>query len=647
MHDEVVPGVCRLLRDNGVEPTVFLNSRISENLGDLFALLPDHSDIPRYRPLQSSCDWSDLRSELKSFDLLVLNSFQTDEAAAFAAKLGLPTIGLVHNPQRLVKSAQCVDAVKTGRVSIMTLGRHVTAWLRAKDPEVFGATATISHLFWEMPTEARDTRRLQRIAVPGVVRFRSRDYSALLESIPGVIEVLPGIAFEIAVIGGGLDRTALEQMVADAGLGESFYFTPVAAEGGKVDSSAYYRELAKSAFLLALPPTEREGYRSFRITSVVPASMGFRIPVILDRPSAQVYGIPCLSYRGGDIGSGIIHALSSSDDAYRRLWTELDHHRAVTIERARGEMARLLRDLGDRPTRRRAGPASFGTKLSALVRRAPRSGSTADRDDRAAFLDFVRHALRHTYAQRFQDLWALWECGFPSEGYFVEFGAQHGRHGSNTYLLEQLGWRGVVAEPHPDYGQSLRNTRACAVSTKCVYDRSGEVVKFHAVKDRPALSTIEGFGDDLRRELRSDFTTHEVETISLNDLLAEASAPRQIQFLSIDTEGSELRILEAFDFARYEISCICVEHNYSHREDLLELLTNHGFRRKWRKISDHDDWYVNDALIPSWDPDNIPTALSRIGSVAPVSKKHYERRLQILGRLEPPDSASQRARSSG
>jgi FkbM family methyltransferase len=274
-----------------------------------------------------------------------------------------------------------------------------------------------------------------------------------------------------------------------------------------------------------------------------------------------------------------------------------------------------------------------------LVGRAPRSRSTVDRDDRAAFLDFVRHALRHTYAQRFQDLWAFWECGFPDDGYFVEFGAQHGRHGSNTYLLEQLGWRGVVAEPHPDNGKSLRAARRCEVSTKCVYDRTGAVVRFHAVKDRPALSTIEGFGDDLRRDLRTDYTVHEVETISLNDLLAEASAPRQIQFLSIDTEGSELRILEAFDFTRYEVSCICVEHNYNQREELLELLTNHGFRRKWRKISDHDDWYVNDALIPPWDPDKISTALSRIGSVAPVSKRHYERRLQLLGRLDPPASA--------
>ncbi len=271
--------------------------------------------------------------------------------------------------------------------------------------------------------------------------------------------------------------------------------------------------------------------------------------------------------------------------------------------------------------------------------RARRSGSPPDRDDPTAFLEFVRQALRHSYAQRFQDLWALWECGLAANGYFVEFGAQHGLYGSNTYLLEQLGWNGVVAEPHPDYGDELRRVRGCAISTKCVYDRSGELVRFQAVKGRPALSTIEGFGDDLRRDLRTEYTVHDVETISLDDLLTEASAPRTIQFLSVDTEGSELRILRAYDFRRHDIACICVEHNYHQREELLELLTTHGFRRKWPKLSGQDDWYVNDGMIPQWDPGHIPSALSRISAVAPASKT-YERRLRLLGRLERAESGS-------
>jgi FkbM family methyltransferase len=417
----------------------------------------------------------------------------------------------------------------------------------------------------------------------------------------------------------------LERTVTDAGIGGRFHFAPMDPNHAKVSSSVYYRELAQSAYLLALLPPNHAGYRTFKITSVVPASIGFRVPVILDRPSAKVYGIPCISHRTGDLASGIIRALSLDNHAYGRLRSELEQRRESALADARSETARLLRTVRGEDNRRRSPLTSVRASLGSLVAkggRTRRTGSTADRDDRAAFLDFVRHALRHSYAQRFQDLWALWECGLAGNGYFVEFGAQHGLYGSNTYLLEQLGWEGVVAEPHPDFGDELRHARRCAISTKCVYDRSGETVRFQAVKGRPALSTIEGFGDDLRRDLRSDYTVHDVETISLNDLLTESSAPREIQFLSVDTEGSELRILRAYDFSRHDIACICVEHNYHQRDDLLELLTKHGFRRKWPTLSGQDDWYVNDAVIREWDPDSIPTALSRIRSVAPASKTY-------------------------
>jgi FkbM family methyltransferase len=641
MHDEVVPGVCRLLRDNGVQPTVFLNSRISETRGDLFDLLPDPREIPRYRPLRTRRDWSDLRSELGAFDVLVANTFQTDEVAEFVTHLGLPTIGLVHNPRLFLRSHHCVNAVTAGRVSIMTLAPHVTAWLRAKAPEVSDHVGTITHCFWEMETAERHAGQVQRITVPGEVRFRSRDHVSLLESIPRITQALPDVPFEIAVIGSGRDRADLEKMVADAGMGERVYFAPVDPDLRSVPSPIYYRELARSAFLLGLLPPKHPGYRTFKITSVVPASIGLRIPAILDRPTARVYGVPCVPYRSDDTASGIIRGLSLGDDEYRCLRTELEQRRLSAIEQATSETARLLASVRDQRRRRRPGLTSVRTRLASLVirGRARQSGPTPDRDDRAAFLEFARNALRRSYAQRFQDLWALWECGFPTSGYFVEFGAQDGGHGSNTYLLEQLGWRGVVAEPHPDFGEDLRRTRRCAISTKCVYDRSGEVVRFRAVKGRPALSTIEGFGDDLRRDLRRDYVVHDVETISLNDLLTEASAPRSIDFLSIDTEGSEMRILQAFDFSRHEIACVCVEHNFHQREDLRALLTEHGFRRKWPRLSGHDDWYVNDVVIPQWDPDRVSTALSSMRSVSPDTRG-YRRRLRLLRRLEHPRVSS-------
>jgi hypothetical protein len=92
---------------------------------------------------------------------------------------------------------------------------------------------------------------------------------------------------------------------------------------------------------------------------------------------------------------------------------------------------------------------------------------------------------------------------------------------------------------------------------------------------------------------RRDGQRYPVATVSLNDLLAHWSAPRRIDYLSIDTEGSELDILSRLDFAAYDVRLITVEHNFSdRREAIFELLAAHGYVRKFEALSSVDDWYV-------------------------------------------------------
>jgi Methyltransferase FkbM domain len=84
-----------------------------------------------------------------------------------------------------------------------------------------------------------------------------------------------------------------------------------------------------------------------------------------------------------------------------------------------------------------------------------------------------------------------------------------------------------------------------------------------------------------------------VHTVSLNDLLEQHGAPGKIDYLSVDTEGSELRILSAFDFEKYSVDVINVEHNFTvDREAIHALLVSKGFVRKFEMLSLFDDWYV-------------------------------------------------------
>jgi FkbM family methyltransferase len=194
-----------------------------------------------------------------------------------------------------------------------------------------------------------------------------------------------------------------------------------------------------------------------------------------------------------------------------------------------------------------------------------------------------------------QDLFVLSELQFKRDGYFVEFGATDGITSSNTYLLErEFGWRGILAEPAHCWHQSLRNNRSSHIEELCVWSSTGETLVFNEIANT-GISTIDAFtSTDHHKKERRSGTRYEISTISLLDLLRKYNAPQHIDYLSIDSEGSEFEILKAFDFSQYQFSVITCEHNHTkRRDDIFRLLTARGYRRKFENVSQVDDWYTN------------------------------------------------------
>ncbi len=209
--------------------------------------------------------------------------------------------------------------------------------------------------------------------------------------------------------------------------------------------------------------------------------------------------------------------------------------------------------------------------------------------------DFIRFAiprLLDSHAQFLQDLWVLHETVGQRNGFFVEFGATDGISINNSLLLErEYGWTGILAEPNPACHESLRTKRRATVDARAVWVSTGHSVEL-VVPGNSDLATLRDYaGADALGAARVGHDSVTVETVSLKDLLDEHEAPQVIDFLSIDTEGSELDILSAYDFSR-PIRLICVEHNYSGNRDALRaLLAARGYVRRHPELSEVDDWY--------------------------------------------------------
>lgn len=202
-------------------------------------------------------------------------------------------------------------------------------------------------------------------------------------------------------------------------------------------------------------------------------------------------------------------------------------------------------------------------------------------------------------AQLFQDLLVLWCLQEKQQGFFVEFGATDGVFLSNSLLLErQFKWNGILAEPARCWHSKLFENRNCTIDTRCVYECSGLEVDFNEVATAE-LSTVSSFADhNHHSHTRRTGTKYSVPAVSLSDLLRQHSAPGHIEYLSVDTEGSELGILQGCDFSSYRFDIITVEHNFTaNREPIAALLGRHGYTRVFSEFSQWDDWYVHSCML--------------------------------------------------
>ena len=173
---------------------------------------------------------------------------------------------------------------------------------------------------------------------------------------------------------------------------------------------------------------------------------------------------------------------------------------------------------------------------------------------------------------------------------------------SNSLFYERiLGWNGVCIEPTEHHYQRLLKQRNCHKFDDVIFDEEKDVIFYVAP---PCCDSLNGIKDlyDERHLKRIDRETEQYKykkedikeivkkARTMDSVLSEVGV-KDIDFLSLDTEGSEFKILQSLDFTKYTFGLIHVEHNNieSIRSDIFNLLTN----KNYTKIggNNFDDYY--------------------------------------------------------
>lgn len=177
-------------------------------------------------------------------------------------------------------------------------------------------------------------------------------------------------------------------------------------------------------------------------------------------------------------------------------------------------------------------------------------------------------------------------------GYFVEVGACDGLILSNTYWLEKnRNWSGILCEPASFWHKELfQNRPNCILEKRPIFSETKRVVNFNIQAGGRSFIEKE---TKLKKE-----NVITLETISLNQLFLENNLSK-IDYLSIDTEGSEFEIIKNLDFNKYRPCTITIEHNYEKikRNKILKLLTKNNYTRVFKQVSRFEDWYIDKNIL--------------------------------------------------
>jgi len=185
----------------------------------------------------------------------------------------------------------------------------------------------------------------------------------------------------------------------------------------------------------------------------------------------------------------------------------------------------------------------------------------------------------------------IWEFfGRMPDGFFVEVGANDPQKGSQTWFLEQRGWRGILIEPLSRFYVALKAARPCSRVFQVACGAPGhppEADLFVAENSEHSSLKCNVVVPNTRYVRRET-----VRIVTLDEVLETADNP-QVDFVSIDVEGMQLDVLKGFDLRLHRPALLLVE------DHLLNWQTHFYLRRHGYKLVKRtglNNWYVPERI---------------------------------------------------
>ena len=173
------------------------------------------------------------------------------------------------------------------------------------------------------------------------------------------------------------------------------------------------------------------------------------------------------------------------------------------------------------------------------------------------------------------------------KGKFLDIGCYHPTRHNNTYLMYKNGWSGINIDLNPLTIELFNFMRPRDININIGVSDSNEEKKLYFIDELNTQNTLDenqlNFLKNHHNIKDNEIVEKNIKTKSLNTILEEYKF-YQIDFMNLDIEGHELKVLKTVNFQKVIIKFLCVEmieHNkksIENNEKIKDLLAKNNYK---------------------------------------------------------------------
>ena len=174
---------------------------------------------------------------------------------------------------------------------------------------------------------------------------------------------------------------------------------------------------------------------------------------------------------------------------------------------------------------------------------------------------YIKHKFfikKKSYSMDNEDTAVLNYFKNKKNGFYVDVGCYHPIHWNNTHLLHTQDWSGINIDTSEFSIDLFNYMRPKDLNYNCAISNKNEIIKLFYQKELSQLSTT--VIDQAKNVFQGNIKEKKIQAFTLDEILNKGKFKNnKIDFLDIDVEGADLKVLEGLSFDKFKPELICIE----------------------------------------------------------------------------------------